>query len=102
MVIINEKMFMNDGDRLVIFRGTNGAQFLSLSKQITNETALFEGREYPLIHLECTVGTWHAAAAGYQERQGCNIQTGSSRSNYKRKKKDRKRLCEETPLAEFN
>ncbi len=94
-------MFMNEGDRLVIFRGTNGAQFLSLSSQLTNESALWEGREYPLIHLECTIGTWHSDSAGYPQ-QGSNTHVGSSRSNYKKKKKDRKRLCDETPIAEFN
>lgn len=89
-------MHIEPGDRLVIFRGTNGAQFLSLSRQLTNESALYEGREYPLIRMECTVGTWHADSAGYPLQQGSNTHV------YRNRKKDRKRLCEETPTAEFD
>ena len=42
-------------DRLVLYRGENGAEFISLSSAVTSETGYKNGVEYPLIRLSCNV-----------------------------------------------
>jgi len=75
-------------DRLVLYRGENGAEFISLSSAVTSETGYKNGVEYPLIRLSCNV-----SVNKFNEYP----------ASFKLPKKDsRKELFDKTPIAEFN
>lgn len=94
-------MYINSCERTVVFRGTNGIEFLSVSKQRSTETTLYNGTEYPLIRLDCTVGQWHLDSSGTNSKYNEDYYPSSKRA-VKLRNRDRKRLCNETPIAEFN